>query len=340
MKSLSPLIATTLSVVVVMEYVVGFSDAFTTTALQQPLCSYQRSNVREPRHRYSGCCSSPGTPVATSFLTATNNNDDGDKSESSSADDTPESQTTQSISHPWRVVMDIGREPLARMPFGWARQGVRMPLVVPTDFVSGNSVRPRSETVSFTGPEGAQESPILGNQWMLSEDGAFFSCSYTITKELRKRDVVIEAGTELFLSTKIYTQTELDRLNQEFYKAREAMWSTGGDLNDANNRQYSKKWNPQTERWEQRYPNENPFTMVKNQVSYWVQNAKQEKARNQRPEPESLSDRGGKLPGVGKDDEYVYLIQYGVVRYGGKDGPVCGLWTGQPITNVPAWERS
>ena len=113
-----------------------------------------------------------------------------------------------------------------------------------------------------------------------------------------------------------------------------------GDLNDANNRQYSKKWNPKTERWEQRYPNENPFTMVKNQVSYWIQNAKQEKARNQRPEPESLSDRGGKLPGVGKDDEYVYLIQYGVVRYGGKDGPVCGLWTAQPITNVPAWERS
>lgn len=264
---------------------------------------------------------------------------DGDNAESSGT-------AGATSSEPWRVVMDIGREPLARMPFTWARQGVRMPLVVSTDFGLGNTatnrrfVTPLNPTIGFTGPEGFQESPIVGNDWSVSEDGTVFRASYTIANELRKRDVVIEAGTELVLSTRLYTQTELDRLNEEYYTARDAMWSTGEDLNNSNDRkQSSKKWNPTTERWEQRYPDENPFTMVKNKVLYWMQAAQQEKAKSQRPEPDTLSDRGGKLPGVGAIDEYVYLVQQGVVRYGGDDGPVCGLWNAQPVTNVPSWER-
>mmetsp|Transcript_19556 Transcript_19556/g.45580 ORF Transcript_19556/g.45580 Transcript_19556/m.45580 type:complete len:321 (+) Transcript_19556:972-1934(+) len=285
-----------------------------------------------------------GVPAAVRSFPEAVGDDDGTGAESSPGDST---------SHPWRVVLDIGREPLARMPFDWARQGVRMPLVVPTDFgcegVPGGAaawrrfVAPRSDTVGFTGPEGAQESPIAGNGWSVSEDGTVFEASYTLAEELRKRDVVLAAGTELVLTTRMYTQTEIDRLNTEYYAAREAMWSTGGDLNDAGDRQQSsKKWNPATERWEQRYPDENPLAMIKNRVQYWMQSAKQEKAKSQRPEPETLSDRGGKLPGIGDDgddDEYVYLVQQGVVRYGGDDGPVCGLWTAQPITNVPAWDR-
>jgi len=310
----------------------------------QPDFRYHRTIISNTRRRHNR---SGVHTIIPSFLAAATN--DGDNAESSSMTGT---DTTSNSSHPWRIVMDIGREPLARMPFNWARQGVRMALVVPTDFGSqllsnSNSettirrfVAPRSETVGFTGPEGAQESPIVGNEWSLSKDDTYFSASYTIANELRKKDIVIEAGTELVLSTRLYTQTELNRLNEEFYKTREAMWSTGGNLNDAKDRQQSsKKWNSTTERWEQRYPDDNPFAIVKSKVLYWMQNAKQEKARNERPEVESLSDRGGNLPGVGNDDEYVYLVQQGVVRYGGEDGPVCGLWKSQPITNVPARER-
>ena len=289
------------------------------------------------QHQQHFLCVRRQQRLAPSFLKgATSNSDESSKAASTAA-------TTSS--HPWRVVIDIGREPLANMPFNWARQGVRMPLVVPTDFCcdtssTKRSVAPRAETVGFTGPEGARESPIVGNSWSVA-DGVF-AASYTIVDELRKRDVFIEAGTELHLTTRCFTQTELDRLNEEYYRAREAMWSTGGDLNDATNRQQSaRKWNPKTERWEKRYPDENPLEMVKNTVKYWMQNAKQEKAKSQRPEPETLSDRGGRLPGVGNDaeGEYVYLVQQGVVRYGKEDGPVCGLWTAQPITNVPAWDR-
>jgi len=299
-------------------------------------------------HRRPDCCGTlPSfvTATTTTVLASTNNNEGRDNA-SSSGTGAASVSTTTSITHPWRIVMDIGREPLARMPFNWARQGVRMPLVTPTDFglsTSGGETKfltPRAETVSFTGPGGAQESPILGNGWSVSDDFSTLSASFIVTNELRKRDVVIEANTELILETQLYTQTELDRLNEEYYKAREAMWSTGENLNDTQNKQESpRKWNPKTERWEQRYPDENPIKMLQNKVQYWMQNAQQEKAKSQRPEPDSLSDRGGRLPGVGVDDEYVYLVQQGVVRYGGDDGPVCGTWKAQPITNAPAWER-
>ena len=294
---------------------------------------------------------------SSSSLAATKNDDanantNNDNGNGNSNSNTESSSSTTANSYPWRVVMDIGREPLARMPFNWARQGARMPLVIPSDFLFNTTrkkmtagfVKPQSETAGFTDSDGAKESPTEGGEWRVSEDCTSLTFSYTIVNELRRRDVFIEAGTELVLSTRIYTQTELDRLNQEYYKARENLWSTGGNMNDASDRQQSnKKWNTKTERWEKRYPSENPFSAITNQVSYFLQKAKEDKARNQRPEPETLSDRGGKIPGVGLDEDgnegYVYLVQEGVIRYGGETGPVCGLWTAQPITNVPAWDR-
>jgi len=343
------------------------------------------------------------------------------------------------------VVVDIGREPLARMPFDWARQGSRMPLVIPSNFIlsssqssstsastsrtisrtsTGNNsnrnsndnsnysnnnnlkliVHPQLDNVGFTGPEGAVQSPIQGGKWKLSSKDNNSSSnnniaaaaatdndnnddndssttmtttssssspleltfSYTLTEELRRNDVYLEAGIELFLSTRVYTKTTLDRLNKEYYTAREKMWKDGEDLNVISNRQgASKKWNTQTEQWEKRYPNENPFQFIKKQISYWGAKVKQNQTRNQRPEVETLSDSGGKLPimvvnldvdvdvrmssdsGSNSDskaddddyDDFVFLAKNGIIRYGGEKGPVCGLFTAQPITNVPAWNR-
>ena len=70
---------------------------------------------------------------------------------------------------PWRVVLDIGREPLSTMPFDWARSGCRMPLVVPCDFTR-DSLQPQSDTVSFTGPGGAVIRPIQGGHVQLKND--------------------------------------------------------------------------------------------------------------------------------------------------------------------------
>lgn len=241
---------------------------------------------------------------------------------------------------PWRVTLDIGREALSRMPFDWARSGCRMPLVVGLDFeqvnAKDNQLYTRSDTVSFTGPDGAVVKPIVPGDWNLSNDQQELSFSLMFPETMARRDVVIEGGTTVELTGRVYTQAELDQLNEEYYKARETTWQLGGALNDMANRQgAAKKWNEETKRWEKRYPNENPLAVAQKQLTYWGAKLRQNQKLNQRPDPNTLSDRGS-FPGI---DKGLYVARGGVVRQG-KNGPVMGTWYAQPITKTPASYRN
>lgn len=239
-------------------------------------------------------------------------------------------------SAPWRVAMDIGREPLARMPSDWARSGCRMPLVFPCDFsisaeMKSNILQPHSKTVSFTGPDGAVVKPIEGRKWSLSKDSKELTCCFTVPERMERRDVYIEAGTDLYLSGRVYTQTELDQLNKEYYKAREELWAAGGELGDIYDRQEaSKKWNKETEKWEKRYSNENPLKFASKQLIYWGVKAKQHRIMNMRPDLNTLSERGS-MPGV---EGGIYVAKGGVVR-AAENGPICGTWYAEPVTGMP-----
>lgn len=248
---------------------------------------------------------------------------------------------TDATSSPWRVSLDIGREPLARMPFDWARSGCRMPLVIRTDFsinpdTNSKCVEPHSDTVSFTGPGGAVVRPIAGEEWELSNDDQTLSFSYTLSEELKRRDVYIDAGTELVMTGRVYTQTELDRINADYYEAREELWKAGGEMADIQDRESaSKKWDEESQRWVKRYERENPLKVAQKQLFYWGAKAKQGRKMAQRPDMNELSDRGD-FPGV---EGGVYVAKAGVVR-AGKDGPVCGTWSAMPMTGAPASYRS
>lgn len=245
--------------------------------------------------------------------------------------------TSDVVASSWRLALDIGREPLARMPFDWARSGCRMPLVIPTDFVSeSNALVPHSDTVSFTGPDGAVVRSISGEKWELSKDEKAISLSYYLPEEMNRRDVYLEAGTELFLSGRVYTKREYDSLNQEYYQAREEVWKAGGEIGDIYDRQNaSKKWDEESGKWVKRYEDTNPLLIAQKQMLYWAAKAKQGQKMSQRPDLNEMSDRGS-LPGV---EGGVYIANGGTVRVG-KDGPVCGTWSAKPITGAPASYRS
>ncbi len=147
-----------------------------------------------------------------------------------------QSQGTILSSAPWRIVLDIGREPLSRMPFDWARSGCRMPLVVPCDISRSCQsdddddeeekmlVLPMSDTVSFTSSSGAVVRPVLGGEWKVSDDQRQVSFSLTFPETMQRRDVTIAGGTTLDLIGRMYTQAELDQLNDAYYQAREHTW--------------------------------------------------------------------------------------------------------------------
>jgi hypothetical protein len=263
---------------------------------------------------------------------------------SSSQQQQQQQQTTTTVSTPWRVVLDIGREPLANMPFNWARSGCRMPLAIPCDFTLSTRsdddettnnkeylVLPQSDTVSFTGPDGAVIKPIVGGTWELSNDKKFISLTLTFPETLQRRDVIIDGGATVELSARVYTQQELDQLNDAYYKARENTWQVGSELNDIVKRQgAAKKWNEEKRQWEKPKPNVNVLYAVQKRMNYWMSKIEQDKRNQDRPDPNTISDRG-ELPGL---DGGIYIAKSGSVR-ASKNGPVMGTWQAQPITKLP-----
>lgn len=240
---------------------------------------------------------------------------------------------TSTSSTPWRLVLDIGREPLSSMPFDWARSGCRMPLVIPCDFQSDQTIQPQSDTVSFTGPDGAVISPIEGGTWKLSNNNKVISLSLTLPEKMERRDVYIPEGSTLTLEGTVFTKPELDNLNQAFYEARDKAWEIGGELNEMAQRQEApKKWNEDKGQWEKRYPTENIVTQLQKRVALWGAQTEQKKRNNQRPNPNTLSSDQGILPGLEHD---VYIQKEGVIKLRSKDGAindaVLGKWSAEPI---------
>ena len=240
----------------------------------------------------------------------------------------PITRTTAKTACPWRVVLDIGREPLGAtgMPFDWARSGSRMPLVIPCDFNSDQLVLPKSDTVSFTTQTGGVVKPVEGGSWSLSDDQTEFTMTVSFPEQMERNDVWIDAGTTMTLQAVVYTQDKMDELNQAFYDARETVWELGEELNNiARVKESPKKWNPETERWEKKQLG---LSSLANQMQKRVQllaaQAKQAQASNQRPSPNILSDRGS-LPGM---ERQIYIQKQGVVKIGNS---VVGKWSAEPI---------
>lgn len=212
-----------------------------------------------------------------------------------------------------------------------------MPLVIPTDLEEAGGVVPRSDAVSFTGPNGAVVRPLVGNEWELSRDRKTLTLSYTMPEALERRDVRIDAGTELVLTGRVYAQEEMDVLNAELRDAREDLWKAGGEIGDVYDRKNaSKRWDEASGRWVRRYEDDNPLDVARKRMAYWGAKAVERRRMARRPRLEDLSDRGT-LPGV---EGGVYVANKGGVVRAGRYGPVVGTWSATPITDAPASYRS
>ena len=273
------------------------------------------------------------------------------------------SSTSETSISSWRLVLDIGREPLVTtspIPFDWGRSGCRMPLVIPVDFVlvqgADNSiVVPRSDTVSFTGENGAVTSPVHGGTWKVVDNPddekkkpQSLSFSLHFPESFSRRDVVIEGDTTITLEGAFYTKTAIDLLNDDFYQAREETWELGKQLNDMSRRHEApKKWNEEKKRWEKRYPTENLMTQVTKRMQLFKAQTNQNIKNSLRPNPNTLSSTFGTLPGVMKsrsnsddrdgneDDrnekEPIYMLKQGTVKIGNS---VIGRWSAEPIKEL------
>jgi len=264
----------------------------------------------------------------------------------------------------WRIAMNIGRESeTTGMSSEWASSGCRLPLIVQCDFQNDNkhnkktgTVVPLTGDVRYTGPDGEIIKPVLGGEWsMISgnnnsaelEQQREISFTLNFPEELIRRDVILNAGSILRLDGLLYSTAQLKEMNDIFYKARDAKWYAGEQLNDIEKRRdASLKWNPNTNQWEQRYEKETILSTLKKQKNMLFAERKIQKINLERPNPKDLSLDCGPFPGI--DDGDVYFRKQGRVllsnRRGGGGGIgqfwntkecVVGSWAAEPINDKP-----
>lgn len=206
-----------------------------------------------------------------------------------------------------------------------------MPLVVPCDLQSDNRVVPRSESVSFTGPNGAVASPIRGGEWEMSsgDDNTELSLELAFPEYVERRDVWIDAGTVMSLRARAYTRDEIDRLDRDFYEAREEAWEIGTELNEiARKIDGPKQWNEEKQAWEKRTDGvPSLFSQIQKRLKHAAAQAKQQRKADLRPSLNDLSEVGS-IPGVVASKGGVYIKKEGIVKIG---NAVAGRWYAEPI---------
>jgi hypothetical protein len=253
---------------------------------------------------------------------------------------------TSTATAPWRLALDIGREPLSTMPFGWARSGCRLPIVVRCD-VSSTNIQPQMDTISFTSADGAVVRPVLGGTLQLLDHHHHRSTgqdnktninnnqrkrlafALTFPEAMARRDVTIDADTTLYCTGTYYTQSELDLLNQAYYAARNDVWVLDNELKAMTEFDGpAKRWNEETKQWERRTnSNSSPLAWAQKQLQYRAAQAKERQTREARPDPNSLSERGT-IPGV---DDAIYIVKEGVIRSSSAAGAIMGWWSMEPM---------
>jgi hypothetical protein len=230
----------------------------------------------------------------------------------------------------WRIVLNIGREAFSAMPFGWSASGCRLPLVIKADFRQDGKVIPREDTVRFTGPGGQVVSPIRQGSWSTSKDRNL-EFSFSFPERMERRDVVLDAGSEIVCEGIVYAKNVVNELNNRFYEAREETWKVGKELNDiARRKESAKKWDAEKNQWVKRYDDEPIWSQIGKRINLLKAQAESNKKKAERPDPRSLSLESGPFPGFDND---VFLQKEGVVKIKGKG--IIGRWSAEPINNRP-----
>ena len=236
------------------------------------------------------------------------------------------------LSSGWRIALNIGREPWTQMPSSWASSGCRLPIVVKCDFTPDKKVIPQDSVVKFTGPDGQVVHPIGTGTWELTDaKNLQFSLEFPTT--LTRRDVVLEPCT-MTCSGLLYSKSELDDLNEAFYRARDETWKAGEAVNDiARQKEAPKKWNPETNQWEVRYQEPSLASKLAKRLELARTQQREREESAKRPNPKILSLDSGPFPGV---EGHVYIQKEGTIsiRQGWRD-VVIGTWGAEPINGKP-----
>mmetsp|Transcript_17997 Transcript_17997/g.27272 ORF Transcript_17997/g.27272 Transcript_17997/m.27272 type:complete len:291 (-) Transcript_17997:73-945(-) len=232
-----------------------------------------------------------------------------------------------STANPWRVALNFGRESSTPFWNSWASSGSRLPIVVPCDFCSSNAVLPQSNTIFFTDINGAVSREIEGGDWSVDKNALRFSL--TLPQQIQKGDIILPENTKLTMQGIIYSEDELQELNQAFTDARSEEWKAAEALDEIQKiRDAPKTWNEEKGVWEKVYYNEPLSSLVSKNLKVFEKAQERRRRDSVRPSPKDLSLYPGDFPGF---ESRVYFGTHGTIK-DDKNGMVIGSWSAEPIT--------
>jgi hypothetical protein len=231
----------------------------------------------------------------------------------------------------WRVALDMGREPFSTMPSSWAKSGARFPLVIKCNFTDHGIVSAISGDVRYTAAQGEMVTPVEPGTWKLSDDNRKLSFTLNFPDMIERNGVKIGRCT-ITCQGLLYTESDLNALDREFYRVRSITDDANAQLKEMNRRQEApKKWNFDQEKWVKRYDDENLLSKLSKRVNQFVAQRQELSKSKIRPKPSSLSLESGAFPGV---DCNAYIGRKGTILLNGSG--VIGTFAAEPMNDSPA----
>ncbi len=240
----------------------------------------------------------------------------------------------------WRIALNIGRETFTTMQTSWGSTGARFPLVMKCNFTDsgntdgGNMVIPISGNVRYTVAEGEVVKPVLDGTWSLSNNRDL-SFSLTFPEAMERNGVELNSMSTILCEGLLFSQKDLKALDEDFYRARSVTDDINAQVKESKRRKEApKKWNFETNQWEQRYASESYFSILGMRLKQFYAGMVEESQNRRRPKPLDLSLEAGPFPGIDCD---VYIRKGGLIKLEGAGVTgIIGTWSAEPINDNPA----
>jgi hypothetical protein len=229
---------------------------------------------------------------------------------------------------PWRIALHLGHKPGYASSTSW-------PIVVPCDFTTEQDGRnrrlaPQQDVVRYTVQKTGQVvKPIQAGSWSLDDAVRQLSFTLSFPEAMSRNDLRLPADTTLTCVGPVYTTSDIQQLNANFYQARDAAWQVGAELNAmVKEKDGPKQWNKVTQQWNARSGFRDPLAYVQKRYTHATLWQRQNRENDKRPNPQTLSAFPGRFPGL-PEDQLLFMGKQGVIRQG--SNTVIGTWSAEPM---------
>lgn len=217
----------------------------------------------------------------------------------------------------WRVALNIGN--------AW-------PIVFKCDFDESNKVLPQQTNIRYTVRTGEVVKPISSGEWSTDKSNRKLAFSVNFPEDMSRNHIKLNSGP-ITCEGLLYTQEELQILNDNFYRARDKTWEVGGQLNDmSKKRDAPKQWNEVKQVWEKQKNHDSFWSFVTKMAQRVQLHTLERQEQAKRPDPKTISEQSGYFPGFDGDHQQVFMGKMGTIKQGLR---VIGTWAAEPINDQP-----